>query len=365
MKKIIFITNELAIGGAEKQTVALANGLSKSDFDVTIISLKNLDHLSNKVFENVRVIFLDKKGFVDFVMFQRLKKEIMSIRPDILVLVNAYSMLYGYLSTRLCQKKPYLVMIHHSTILHGFKEKLKNIIYRRLMNKMDKIVFVCKNQMEYWVNKHSIKRDISMVIYNGIDLKKFSKKAGDKLRRELNIKPDEVVIGINACLRPEKKHEDLIKAGAELIRQGYKIKILLIGDGVQRPYLERVIMEKGLKEDVIITGYIIEVAPYLSVLDMAVLPSVTESFSLAILECMAMSKPVIMTNIGGANELVVEGENGYLCPPNNVTELVNSIKKTIDANSFKSFGELSFKRVQTLFTEENMIDKYEKYLTSI
>lgn len=367
MKKILFILSNLCIGGAEKQTVALANGLAKKGFEVVIVSLGNGDQLANEVCDSIQVVFLNKRSFVDFVLLQCLKKEIKSVKPDFLIMVNLYTMLYVYFATRSLRKRPILILTHHTTILKGFKEKLKNIVNRRIMNEMDKVVFVCRNQMEYWVSKYSIKEEISTVIHNGIDLNKFSNESSeDNLKKELNIGPDEIVIGINACLRPEKKHEDLIKAGAELIRQEYKIKILLIGDGVQRPYLERIISEKKLEEQVIITGYISEVAPYLSILDIAVLPSVAvETFSMAILECMAMGKSIIMTDIGGASELIIEGENGYLCPPNNVSELVDSIKKIIDTNSFKSFGEVSYNRVKTLFTEEIMINKYEELLTNI
>lgn len=367
MRKILFVLSHLSIGGAEKQTVALANGLAKRDFEVAIISLGNGDQLADEVCKNVQIVFLNKRGFVDFVLFQRLKKEIMSVKPDILILVNSYPMLYGYLATRACQKKPFLIMTWHTTLLHGFKERLKSIIYRRLMNKMDKIVFVCRNQMEYWVSKYSIREDMSTVIYNGIDLKKFSNKTSDdSLKKKLNIKPDEIVIGINACLRPEKKHEDLIKAGEELIREGYKIKVLLIGDGVQRSFLEKIVRESKVEKNVIITGYISDVVPYLSILDIAILPSVAvETFSMAILECMAMSKPVIMTDIGGASELIVDGETGYLYNSGDVQALISLIKRNIDSKLIKSFGENSLNRVKRYYTEDVMIDNYEKLLKNI
>ena len=99
MKKILFILSNLCIGGAEKQTVALANGLAKKGFEVVIVSLGNGDQLANEVCDSIQVVFLNKRSFVDFVLSQCLKKEIKSVKPDFLIMVNLYTMLYVYFST--------------------------------------------------------------------------------------------------------------------------------------------------------------------------------------------------------------------------------------------------------------------------
>jgi glycosyltransferase involved in cell wall biosynthesis len=87
-----------------------------------------------------------------------------------------------------------------------------------------------------------------------------------------------------------------------------------------------------------------------------------ETFSLAALEAMASGKPLIMTNIGGAGEMVQNGINGYLYEPGDITQLVDIVKNMIDHDSFAAMGERSRQIVSESFTLQKMVQEYENVL---
>jgi L-malate glycosyltransferase len=366
MRKILVIMNGLLIGGAEIQTISLINGLSERDFVITLISLDNSTTLKNKIFDNIDVEILGRRSFLDMSAIRKIRSIIKDFKPDFLIMVNSYSMLYGYLAQYFLNMKTKNIMINHTTKIVSLKERIKNIIYRRIMNKMDLLVYVCNNQRNYWVRKYRIKQHISGVIYNGIDIVKFSGFTNNKdaLRKKLGFGKDDIVVGICANLKPEKKHEDLIEA-LTLMDPAYPIKLLFIGGGPRRKSIEEYATDKKVLDRLVITGTVEDIRPYLSIVDILVLTSCTETLSMAILEGMAMRKPVILSDIGGASELVESGVNGFLYMPGDAGALSGCLKQMIDDDSLVRMGEESFIKAEKYFKLQTMIDKYENLIISV
>lgn len=365
MTRIAFIINDLSFGGAQIQTIELANNLAKRNYDIMMFSLGPEDKLKNTISPAVKTVLIGKKSYLDFKALSRLVKEIKGFKPESVVCVNSYSTFYGYFAHLLSGIAFKRISVQHTTIITGWREKLKNIMYTVIMNKMDKLVFVCNNQLKHWIEEYRIKPTISKVIYNGIDLEKFENFDTDisNIRQSLGFKPEDIIIGINAVLRPEKKHEDMVDALELLVKEGYPIKLLFIGDGIRRGFIEDYIKSKGLTDRVVITGFLKDVRPYLACVDISALTSTAvETLSIAALESMAMGKPLILSDIGGARELVDQGVNGIVYTAGNVIELYKSIKYLIDNGITHSMGENSRIKVKKLFSREMMTEKYEELL---
>jgi glycosyltransferase involved in cell wall biosynthesis len=157
---------------------------------------------------------------------------------------------------------------------------------------------------------------------------------------------------------------DLVDAAKMLIEKGHSIKLLLVGDGVERKKIEEHAKHCNMVNNLIITGFQQDVRPYILASDIVIMPSVAETFSIAILEAMALGKPIVSSNIGGASEQVIDGENGYLFPAGNINALAAKIEIIIEKNLFQSMGKKSRSLVVAKFTSQQMVANYKKLLVS-
>jgi glycosyltransferase involved in cell wall biosynthesis len=121
----------------------------------------------------------------------------------------------------------------------------------------------------------------------------------------------------------------------------------------------------GVAHDVAITGLKHDVRPYLEACDVLALCSVTEAFSLAAIEAMALRKPVVHADVGGAAEMIIDGKNGYLFPVGDTAALVEKLALLADPQACGLMGDRARGVVEMLFTEEAMVDKYEKLLLEL
>lgn len=361
-KRISFIVNDLRFGGAERHTIDLANGLSRLGYSCQIIALGINNDLYAQIDDEIEFLSFERKSYLDFSVIRKVAQVIRKNQTTSIFAVNTFSMFYAFLTKFLIKYPIEIMLIHHTTKLLTSKDRIKNFFYVLIMNQLDRIIYVSEMQRKYWKAKYALRSKKTIVIHNGIDIERFSKKVcfnEKELKKELAIKDDEIVITINACLRPEKGHEIFIEAIKNLISQGYKIKVLMIGDGPQKEVIVRILKSQGIDDSVIMLGFVRDVVSYINISDIVVLSSIAiETFSLSVLEAMAMEKPIILTDVGGAREQVIDGENGFIVPPENSLELADRIKKIIDENLFVQMGESSRHRVEMYFSGDNMINRY-------
>lgn len=189
------------------------------------------------------------------------------------------------------------------------------------------------------------------VIYNGINIPTNVQAA------DLDGHP---VIGMIGRLSTEKGQEYLIRAAGILKTRYPNIKLLVIGDGPQKPGLESLAHKLDISPNVIFTGMVSDVYPLIRRMDIAILPSLYEAFGLVLLEAMAMKKPVIATRVNGVPEIVAEGSTGLLVPPADAGALVDAVIQLIDnPDSGRAMSESGYQRLNRLFTREQMIGKVE------
>lgn len=371
-KKLLFLINTLKFGGAEKQTIDLINRLDTSRFAISICYFLQEEDLKEEIKEDrlEGIYCLHKMHRFDINALKRLKLIVRDLKPDAVLCVTSYSAVYAHLLRFLSRIKFKIINVLHSTVMSSrYKDLQVRFLYRLLANNSDAVVFVCRNQMDYWINKYGIKKNISRFIYNGIDVKHFNFNTDESekklLIKKLNIRESDTVICICANLGAPKRHVDLIMAGRILLDMGLSIKILIVGDGAERAAIEKQVALLGMGDQVVITGHQRDVRPYLGLTDIYVMCSLTETFSIAVLEAMAMGKALVVPNMSGLAEQVVHGENGLLFPVGNVKALAESLAKIIQQDSSKAMGERSREMVQKLFTSELMVEQYENLLESI
>ncbi|HEX4629010.1 MAG TPA: glycosyltransferase, partial [Gemmatimonadales bacterium] len=232
----------------------------------------------------------------------------------------------------------------------------------------ERAVFVCDHQRRYCTRRALLSRS-NTVIHNGVDTDYFQDHCNaserQALRATLGYAPTDYVIGSAAALRPEKNHVQLVEATARLRGAGLGAKALLIGDGPTRAAVEGRARAMGVERDVTVTGFREDVRPYLAACDVVCVSSLTEALSLAAIEAMAMGKPLVHSEVGGARELVDPGSNGLLFPAGDTAALVQCLARLADPATRESMGRCARVRVETDFGEEGMIDRYERLLLSV
>lgn len=361
---VAFLMNSLRFGGAEKHTLQLFNSLDDSQFRLGLVYLKREEHLLAQVEPNRlnQVWCADFGRGWDTRGLFRLKCWLKSFEPDVLVCVNTYPLFYGHLACSLAGTRAKLFEIFHSTELPPNEDRKMRLLYRHLFNISDQIVYVSEAQRLYWEGR-GIRDDRGGCIPNGIDTEYFrdgytleEKKA---VRDKFGFTEDDFLVGICAALRPEKHHADLLDAIARLKREGIPAKCLIIGDGPCRSEIEVNIVELGLAQDAVITGFQEDVRPFIAACDcMAIVSHLVETFSLAALESMALGKPMIMSEVGGAAEQIVNGEHGYLFPAGDIEQLTNVLRALSRPGVCRRLGVAARSRVEEHFQCTHMVQRY-------
>jgi len=277
-------------------------------------------------------------------------------------------LMYSALARRRTRLRVPLVVTYHATRLLGAKEHLKMLAYRLFFALADRVIFVCEKQRRYWL-RHGMFSRANEVIYNGVDTSEFCEstqaEAHWEFRRALGFSAADFVIGLTAALRPEKNHVQLVDAVAQLRNTGIPARALLIGDGRMRSAIEARASELGVSKDVVIVGFQTDVRPYVMACDAIALCSLTESLPLAAIESMALRRPVVHSDVGGASEMIRPGWNGFLFPVGDTQALVAKLAILANRNVAKRMGDQAREIVEALFSEETMVDRYEQMLLEV
>jgi glycosyltransferase involved in cell wall biosynthesis len=176
--------------------------------------------------------------------------------------------------------------------------------------------------------KHGIRPSKIVAIQNavekGFDPMRLAETRLEK-RKALGVSDGEYVAGYVGRLSAEKGVQYLIEAASILKGKGAQFRMLIIGDGPKRKELENLTVEKGLAREHMFVGFQNDIENWLPVLDVFVLPSLTEGTPMALLEAMAIGLPVIASDVGGVPELVENGVSGFLIPPGDSAALAEKL----------------------------------------
>lgn len=364
--KMLFLLPSLESGGAERQTIDLVNRLDRDRFSVSLGYLVQSDRLRPLLdLERLDGLHcLEKRHRFDPGVLQRLRALVRESGADTVVCVNPYTAFYCHLLRMLLRERFALIEVIHSTTMPDrYNELVERGLYSHLSNRSNAVVFVCRNQMTHWQQTYGIRKELSRCIYNGIDTAHFRPYRDEaecrELKKRLGIREGDAVVCICATLSAAKRHVDLVDAAKLLRDQGVPVKILMVGDGAERRALERHIVRRQMSDAVVITGFVLDVRPYLAVCDLFVLVSTSvETFSMAVLEAMAMGKALVLSDLGGASEQVIDGVNGFLFPAGDVGALAARLATALSGDS-QAMGLRSRSMVCERFSVERMVAGYQ------
>jgi len=254
------------------------------------------------------------------------------------------------------RKIPVITTLHVTDITLVGRDKTYAPVVTFSINQSDAITAVSSNLRDETYKNFPIRKNIE-VIRNFVDVKRFRKKPIDAFRKV--IAPDNERIVTHASnFRRLKRVDDVVKIFAE-INKALPSKLLLVGDGPERPMAESLCRDLDICDDVRFVGRQEQIEEILAISDLFLLPSDYESFGLAALEAMAAGVPVISTNAGGLPEINVQGKTGFLSQVGNIQEMAaNAIHLLQDDQLLEQFKNNAKEQADT-FDIANVVPQYE------
>ncbi len=306
----------------------------------------------------------DREGFEKIIMnmeksnlilsIVKLMKTITVLDVDIVNTHSSWDSWIASIAARLSRRKPLILRTRHlsTPVSRGF---LSRIVYQYLPHLVMTTGSAIRENLIN-VNRYPERKIIS--IPTGVDPDIFyPRPLNTELRRELGIGDKDRAIGTIAALRSWKGHDYLLDAAKILIEHNKTIKFVLAGEGPRHGYLAEKVSSLGIKDNVLFLGYRNDVHDILSALDIVVLPSyANEGVPQALLQAMAMEKPVVACSAGSIPEIVRDRETGILVEPKDPGALAGAITEILGNRDLASTVSASAKQmVDTRYSLKNMI----------
>lgn len=304
-----------------------------------------------------------QKGTHPYLVVQdvlRLKKIIEERRIQILHTHGSKDSWAGAVAAYLASPRPLTIRTRHN-IFPVARHPLNRLLYRRLT---DHLVVISEFILNSYIHDGFMEAQNISLIHSSIDLNRFNPQAITKgiFRKELGISPDEVLVGMVANIVPYKGPEIFLEAAYNILEKRGGVRFFLIGEGddALEKKLKEEVKQKGLAKKIIFTGIREDIPAVLADLDIFCLPSYEEGLGTAILEAMAMEKPVVATRVGGIPDSVIEGETGFLIDPGDSDNLSQNILSLMDSpQKAKQMGKKGRLRIEQEFTLQTMTEKTE------
>jgi glycosyltransferase involved in cell wall biosynthesis len=347
--KVIHVITRFDKGGSAENTFLTVRGLDKDLYDVLLVAGSShesvmgedernaVDHnLSEAKASGVRIMTIGSlvrnvRPFKDIVALRTMAALFRKERPDI---VHTHTSKAGILGrwAAWMTKVPVIVHTPHGHVFWGYFNRISTFFFlfleRWSARITDKIIALTEQEKRDHLHFNIATEDKFDVIHSGVDLDKFLRVTADPLqiKKRLGVPAHVPIVGTIGRLTRVKGHRYLIEAAQDVLKEYPEACFLFLGDGELLQELHSLATERGIGDRVIFLGWRPDVADILSIFDIFVFPSLNEGMGKAVVEAMALGKPVIASRVGGLVDLVHEGRNGILVPPADAGALACGIK---------------------------------------
>jgi len=371
MKPILHTIDTTGAGGAETVFIDLATRLPKDKYrSVVVIRGKGwvYDELCRR---GVKPILLDAKGSFNLRYLLGLRKIIHKEGVDLiqshLLGSNVYCSLVGLLTG-----KPVFTTFHGAVDVDQ-KERFMSLKFALINLGASSIIAVSESLRDELINRTPLKSHKTAVIYNGIDTVLFERQKSDELRQRFGWDKDDVIIGSLGNIRPAKAYDVLLRAAGILENQKHACRFVIAGQGESKGKPSRLYKELlelreslNLQDHVKFIGFVDDPADFLSKVDLFLLSSSSEGFSISTIQAMASSLPVIATRSGGPEEIVTHQEDGWLVEKNNPAAIAEAISiLSGDPECRVRLSSNANLKVDKTFGLEAMLGAYQKLYSAL
>lgn len=355
--KVLHLISGGETGGSKNHLLSLLEKMNKEDILLGVFQEGTLYNEAKA--KGISTVLFGQTSRYDFSIINRIKKV---IKEDHIELVHTHgprANLYTYLVRKLVSFK-WITTIHSDPtkdfIKGGIKGKLFTAINMTVIKKIDHF-FAVSDRFKKMIIDFGIPAEKITSIYNGIS---FDIPLTSHLTREqLKLQEDDFVVTMVARLHPIKGHTVVFDAIKKLSMKHDNVKLLLIGDGPIRQELEEEAKRKGIEGNVRFLGFQTDVHSYLSISDVKLLASYSESFPLVILEAARAHVPVISTDVGGVKDLISDPSLGWIVPIKDANAIVKAIENAMKLKAdeqLKEIGDHLYKKASENYSIDQLVD---------
>lgn len=360
-QNILYIIPRPEIGGAERQLLMLMQGLDRTRYCPHVVCLDGGGSLLEAYQEAAEscVVIHRNKAF-DLKALKALQDHIRHVQPAVIHTWLYIANLYGTIANRLSIHAPIIVSQRGLGIdpQHSKFKIWQMRLFNRLIAKMCDRLLVNAQAVTEPMFAVGYAPEKTQVIYNGIHLDiPISPQQQETLREELHIAPDDLILAAIARIDPKKDLETMLRAFAIVYNQNNKARLLIAGGGFPeyQKKLNQLAEQLGIEKRVSFLGFRNDPQVILSICDVSLLSSLTEGLPNAILESMALGKPVVATQVGGVPELITDGEHGYLVEKGDHEQFACSILN-INSERAHEMGQSAKEKAHQQFSRKAMTD---------
>ena len=362
--KILHTIDTTGPGGAETVFVNLVNRLDPQRF-VSFAVIRGPGWVCDTLRKNgIEPLFVQSKGGFNFCYLKKLVRIIREQRIDIIQSHLLGSNLYSCMAGLICG-------IPVISTFHGFVDSSdmdRFILFKsRLINLgSSKIVFVSDHLREHYQTKFGFSLEKSVTIYNGVDTNRFYRKKDSSIKQKLGLGEEHILIGAVGNIRPAKGYDLFLLAARIVFDKHPECRFVVAGQASGELYekLLRLRKELNLEDVLFFLGFREDTDIVLNNLDIYVLPSVSEGFSLSTIEAMACGLPVVVTLSGGPNEIVKDNDNGFIVERDEKS-ISKALIKIIKSNiARESFSVSAIDSITTKFSISMTIKQYDKLIST-
>lgn len=360
--KILHVTFNMGIGGTEQVICQIIKNSDRDRFQHEVLCIDgSIGSLGNDlVADGIHIETTQRRPGTDFKLVGFVRHLIRVREIDVVHCHQYTPYFYGVLGA--IRTGARVIFTEHGRFFpdrHNFKRRLINPLLAAVTEKITAISDSTANAVakyEY-INRSKIE-----IVYNGIKKIDSQDFRRDKLLGELGLTVDDCrYVGTISRIEPIKNQTMMIKAFFKVKQQVRDLKLILIGDGAKLPELKLLARSLGIEKDVIFTGFLDNPQRYISLFEIFLLSSFSEGTSMTLLEAMSLSKPCVVTDVGGNPEIVVDGETGIVVASDDSEKFAQAISSLLfDEKIRQTYGREGSNRFFQKFTASHMINSYQK-----
>lgn len=370
--RVLHVITRMIVGGAQENTLLSVEGLDRlPGYDVTLCS--GIDNgpegeLLTRARETTRLVVLPElcrnvDPRADLVALWKLYRLMKEGRYQIVHTHSSKAGVLGRIAARMAGV-PIVVHTLHSLVFHDYQPWLVNRLWWAIKK-------VCAPLTDHFISVSDIivqkaiaagvaRPEKFTTIYSGMELDWYlhGPHDGAKVRRELGIAPDALVVGKIARLFPLKGHDQLLDAAPEIVRRHPQVRFLLVGDGILQEHLRERARRAGILDNFVFAGLVERerIPEMIAAMDLVVHTSLREGLARVLPQALAMGKPCVSFDIDGAPEVVIDGQTGFLTAPEDSAGLADAIARLVaDPELRRRMGEAGRRRVDPDFRAETMV----------
>jgi glycosyltransferase involved in cell wall biosynthesis len=347
-------------GGAQEHVFNLVSRLDRTFYDVSIVSLSAGSAVRKLQRAGFDVTVIDSAD--DAIATATLAAHLADVRADV---IHNHMYRAEIVGTKAAialgeagHRRPWVISTVHSSRVRSLEDQAE---LRRLGPQIDHLIVVSK-AIDRKVQDEGRGGTPRSLIYNGVDLERYShQEPCCTLREEYAMGDDAAIVGVVGRLELEKGHPTLLEAWPSVLDRVPNAYLLIVGEGSRLDALHSIARDLGVERHVIFTGRRDDIPAVTAAFDVAVLPSYREAQGLSILEAMAMSRPVVASNVGGIPEMIDSGRNGLLVPPQDPAALAGAITRLLLDHPFADMlGRAGHDTVHDRFCIQLMVNAVQE-----